>query len=245
MSVESPRGNCLVVTNTWTGTRIDRQGPRTLGWPSSEITSSPTFELSEWGTPQMDSPFFRTSGGVSQRTGDFSMKKIDSRAPNAEIKARHCGKAITRSVRTGQYFRSGRDETGDSHTFRSQSGDLRGSFSSQCAVRSHQRLGVRSVRPSDCASTHGWSGCRILTRIDREIDSCGPGGPPQWRGFDGVSSLSENWPSDRNGSTQHQTARRPSDLARGRAARGHRRKWRIYQPGRRGLRSGWNSCFQY
>ena len=24
------------------------------------------------------------------------MKKIDSRAPNAEIKARHCGKAITR-----------------------------------------------------------------------------------------------------------------------------------------------------
>ena len=56
MSVESPRGNCLVVTNTWTGMRIDRQGPRTLGWPSSEITSSPTFELSEWGTPSFVLP---------------------------------------------------------------------------------------------------------------------------------------------------------------------------------------------
>jgi hypothetical protein len=118
------------------------------------------------------------------------------------------------SVRVGQHFRSGRDETIDSQTFRNRSGDLRGSLSRQCAVRSHQRLHARSVRPSDCASAHGWSGCRILTRIDREIDSCGPGGPPQWRGFDGVSSLSENWPSDGNGSAGASTNQSDEDYAR-------------------------------
>jgi hypothetical protein len=61
---------------------------------SSEIASSPTFELSEWEHHKWTVRFFVLPGRPA-KDGNFSTKKIDSRAPDAEIKLRYFGNEVT------------------------------------------------------------------------------------------------------------------------------------------------------